>query len=100
MRARIYKSSKSITQQNDYTQESWLLEFDINPSSLILNSINGWFSNTNIKSQILLRFPNKESGIKYAIQNKIKFYIVNETQNERDVKIFRKYLENFENNCN
>ena len=57
-----------------------------------VNPLMGWESSSDTLSELKLEFSTKESAIKYAKNNKIKFEIVE----PKERKIFKKsYSDNF-----
>ena len=94
MTIKIYKPSKTAMQSGLYKTKKWLAEY-ISDKSTTKDSLMGWTSSSDTKSQIKIFFDTKDKAIEWAIKNNHQFYV--EEPNKR--KILKKsYASNFDMN--
>jgi hypothetical protein len=90
-RARIYRPTRTATQQGDAQSQDWVLDFD--PSQpRVREPLMGWVSSGDTRTQVRLRFPTKEEAVAYAETNGIIYDV-----DEPKTKILRpkSYAANF-----
>ena len=93
MTARIYQPARSAMQQGQ-AKDQWLLEFEPE-SPRQIEPLMGWTSSGDMKSQVKLKFDNKEEAVAYATRNGIPYRL------EEPKPIARKimsYSDNFRHN--
>nr|WP_142850361.1 ETC complex I subunit [Telmatospirillum sp. J64-1] len=91
MMARIYRPSPSPTQSGRARSREWVMEFE--PSRpLIPDHLMGWVSSDDTRRQVKMRFPDKESAIRFA-ERQGWAYSVREVA-ERRIRL-KSYADNF-----
>ena len=71
-RARIFRPTRTATQQGSAQAQEWALEFD--PSQArVREPLMGWVSSGDTRQQLRLRFATKDEAIAYAEKNGIVF---------------------------
>lgn len=93
MTARIYLPARTATQSGP-SRDKWVLEFEPE-SPRQIEPLMGWTSSTDMKSQIKLRFDNKEEAIAYATRNGIAYRVEEPKAPTRKVV---SYSDNFKYN--
>jgi hypothetical protein len=93
MTARIYLPARTATQSGP-SRDKWVLEFEPE-SPRQIEPLMGWTSSTDMKSQIKLRFDNKEEATAYATRNGIAYRIEEPKAPTRKVV---SYSDNFKYN--
>jgi hypothetical protein len=73
MTARIYRRAQSTTQSGQGKQD-WMLEYEPEKPREI-EPLMGWTSSSDMKSQVKLKFDNKEEAIAYAERNGIAYRV-------------------------
>jgi hypothetical protein len=73
MAARIYFPSRSAM-QSGRSNDKWILEYEPE-SPRQIEPLMGWTASTDMKSQVKLRFDNKEEAIAYATRNGIPYRV-------------------------
>jgi hypothetical protein len=71
MIARIYQPARSATQSGQ-GKDKWVLEFERETPRQI-EPLMGWTASSDMRSQVVLRFDDKEEAIAYATRNGIPF---------------------------
>jgi hypothetical protein len=72
--ARIFRPTRTATQQGGALTHEWVLEFA--PAQRRLHEpLMGWVSSGDTRSQIRLRFQTREEAETYATQNAIAFEV-------------------------
>ena len=94
MTIKIYKPTKTSMQSGFGKTKQWLAEY-ISDSPKVKDSLMGWNSSLDTKSQIKIFFETKEQAINWAKQNKYQ-YFVQESQS-RNIKP-KNYASNFDIN--
>jgi hypothetical protein len=74
MTARIYKPAKTAMQSGRAKTMDWVLEFEPEEPRAV-ESLMGWTSSGDMKSQIRLRFAAKEGAIAYAERHGIPYQV-------------------------
>ena len=65
MTARIYKPAKTAMQSGHAKTKDWVLEYEPEEPRVV-ESLMGWTSSGDMKSQLRLRFAGKEEAIAYC----------------------------------
>ena len=94
MTIKIYKPTKSSMQSGLGKTKLWLAEY-ISDSDNVKESLMGWNSSLDTKTQIRVFFETKEQAINWAKKNNYQ-YFVNEPQS-RKLKP-KNYASNFDMN--
>jgi hypothetical protein len=94
MTARIYRPAKTSMQSGSAKTREWVLDYEPEEPRVV-ESLMGWTSSGDMKSQLRLRFATKEEAVAYAERHGIPYQV-------QDVKpAARKgisYADNFANN--
>ena len=94
MYIRIYKEKKAAT-QSLVRSNKWILEVVPSFDNTFHEDILGWNGTTDTQKQIILKFQDKESAIKYA--NTHGMTLIHDYQKDNNLKQKRKnYLQNFQ----
>ena len=94
MTIKIYKPSKSSMQSGQRNTKKWLAEY-ISDSEQVKDTLMGWNSSLDTKSQIKVFFDTKEQAIEWA--KKIIISILLKIQKKRKIKP-KNYASNFDIN--
>tara|TARA_Y100000590_G_scaffold415489_1_gene513291 strand:- start:416 stop:721 length:306 start_codon:yes stop_codon:yes gene_type:complete len=94
MTVKIYKPTKTAMQSGNAKTKQWLAEY-ISDIPTEKDSLMGWNSSSDTKSQIKLFFETKEQAINWAISNSYQFYVVE--PHKKEIKI-KSYSSNFDMN--
>ena len=89
-KAKIYRPSKTAMQSGIKKFDKWVIEFVTEKTGI--NPLMGWESSTDTLNELNLKFSSKESAIKYAKKNKIKYELI-DSNNRKIVK--KSYADNF-----
>ena len=94
MTIKIYKPSKTAMQSGKGKTKKWLAEYisDIDTSK---DSLMGWISSLDTKSQIKIFFETKEQAISWAKKNNYQYFV--EEPKQRKIKP-KSYASNFDTN--
>ena len=88
---RIYKPSKTAMQSGRFKTKNWIAEY-ISSESLEKDSLMGWNSSKDTKTQIKIYFNTLEEAMEWAKKNNYQFEIIS----SQDRKIIpKKYSDNF-----
>lgn len=91
MVARIFSPAKTAMQSGKANTGFWVLEFEPSEAKMI-DSLMGYTSSADMKSQIKLKFETQEEAIAYAVKNGIPYKL------EQPHEVTRKrvsYSDNF-----
>ena len=91
MVARIFSPAKTAMQSGKANTGFWVLEFEPSAAKMI-DSLMGYTSSADMKSQIKLKFETQEEAIAYAVKNGIPYKL------EQPHEVARKrvsYSDNF-----
>tara|TARA_Y100000590_G_scaffold467979_1_gene648857 strand:- start:9169 stop:9474 length:306 start_codon:yes stop_codon:yes gene_type:complete len=88
---KIYKPSKTAMQSGKAKTKSWIAEY-VSDKSLTKDSLMGWNSSSDTKSQIKIYFSSKDDAILWARKNKYRFELI-ESQEKKITP--KKYSDNF-----
>ena len=94
MTLKIYKPSKTAMQSGLGKTKRWLAEY-ISDVTTTKDTLMGWTSSSDARSQIKLFFDTKEQAIEWAINNNYQFYL--EEPQKRIIKP-KSYASNFDFN--
>jgi len=72
MTARIYKPAKTAMQAGHAKSREWVLDYEPEEPRVV-ESLMGWTTSGDMKSQIRLRFATKEDAIAYAERHGIPY---------------------------
>ena len=91
MSIKIYKPSKSSMQSGHRNTKKWLAEY-ISDSEQVKDTLMGWNSSLDTKSQIKVFFNTKEQAIEWAKKNNYQYFL----EDSKKIKIKPKnYASNF-----
>ena len=74
MTIKIYKPAKSAMQAGLGKSKKWLAEY-ISDADNVKDSLMGWNSSLDTKSQIRVFFDTKKQAIEWAKKNNYQFYV-------------------------
>ena len=74
MTARIYKPAKTAMQSGQAKTRDWVLDYEPEEPRVV-ESLMGWTSSGDMKSQIRLRFETKEEAVAYAERHGIPYQV-------------------------
>ena len=74
MTARIYKPAKTAMQSGHAKTKDWVLDYEPEEPRVV-ESLMGWTSSGDMKSQILLNFATKEEAVAYAERHGIPYQV-------------------------
>ena len=94
MTVKIYKPSKTAMQSGRGQTKQWVAEY-VSDVSTTKDTLMGWTSSSDTKSQIKLFFETKEQAIIWAINNNYQFFV--EEPQIRKIKP-KSYSANFDIN--
>ena len=94
MTIKIYKPSKSSMQSGQRNTKKWLAEY-ISDYEQVKDTLMGWNSSLDTKSQIKVFFETKEQAIEWAKKNNYQYFI--EDTKKRKIKP-KNYASNFDIN--
>ncbi len=91
MTARIYRPAKTATQSGNARSRLWVLEFEPE-SARQIDPLMGWTSSGDMKSQVRLRFGDKDEAIAYAQKNGLTYRV---EEPKSDPRKILSYSDNF-----
>ena len=74
MTVKIYKPSKTAMQSGKGKTKKWLAEY-ISEFDTVKDSLMGWNSSIDTKSQIKIFFETKEQAISWAKKNNYQYFV-------------------------
>jgi hypothetical protein len=74
MTARIYKPAKTAMQSGRGKTKEWVLDYEPEEPRVV-ESLMGWTTSGDMKSQIRLQFETKEEAIAYAERHGIPYQV-------------------------
>jgi hypothetical protein len=74
MLARIYKPAKTAMQSGAAKTKSWVLDYEPEEPRVV-ESLMGWTSSGDMKSQVRLRFATKEEAVAYCEKHGIPYQV-------------------------
>ncbi|MCY4302398.1 MAG: ETC complex I subunit [Aestuariivita sp.] len=96
MIARIYKPTRTATQSGSAKTLEWILEFTPSVARNV-DPLMGWTSSSDTQAQVILRFPSKETALKYAEEKGIDVQVCDPKTRRTNIRP-RGYGENFATN--
>ncbi|VTZ52385.1 ETC complex I subunit conserved region [Methylocella tundrae] len=91
MTARIYRPAKTATQSGSARTKQWVLEFEPE-SPREIDPLMGWTSSSDMKSQVRLRFGDKDEAVAYAQKHGLVFRVEEPKPDQRKIL---SYSDNF-----
>tara|TARA_B100001123_G_C14475243_1_gene696102 strand:- start:102 stop:407 length:306 start_codon:yes stop_codon:yes gene_type:complete len=91
MTVKIYKPSKTAMQSGIGKTKKWLAEY-ISEISTSKDTLMGWTSSNDTKTQIKLFFDTKDQAINWAKKNNFQYFV--EENQKRKIKP-KSYASNF-----
>ena len=74
MTARIYRPAKTAMQSGQAKTREWVLDYEPEEPRVV-ESLMGWTSSGDMKSQLRLRFATKEEAVAYAERHSIPYQV-------------------------
>ena len=74
MTARIYKPAKTAMQSGRAKTKSWVLDYEPEEPRVV-ESLMGWTSSGDMKSQLRLSFDTKEEAVAYCERHGIAYQV-------------------------
>ena len=74
MTARIYKPAKTAMQSGQAKTREWMLDYEPEEPRVV-ESLMGWTSSSDMKSQLRLQFSTKEEAVAYAERHGIPYQV-------------------------
>jgi len=74
MTARIYKPAKTAMQSGQAKTREWMLDYEPEEPRVV-ESLMGWTSSGDMKSQLRLQFATKEEAVAYAERHGIPYQV-------------------------
>ena len=72
--ARIYRPAKTAMQSGSAKTREWVLDYEPEEPRVV-ESLMGWTSSGDMKSQLRLRFDTKEEAVAYAERHGIPYEV-------------------------
>ena len=94
MTIKIYIPAKTAMQSGKGKSKKWLAEY-ISESEQTKDTLMGWNSSLDTKSQIKIFFDTKEQAIDWAVNNNYQYFVVD--PKKRKIKP-KNYASNFDIN--
>jgi hypothetical protein len=91
MVARIYRPAKTAMQSGQGNTKEWVLDYEPEEPRVV-ESLMGWTSSGDMKSQIRLRFATKEEAIAYCERRGIPCQVFDSPPPTRRIQ---SYADNF-----
>ena len=82
MTARIYKPAKTAMQSGHAKTHEWVLDYEPEEPRVV-ESLMGWTSSGDMKSQLRLQFSTKEEAVAYAERHGIPKQVQEGKQTQR-----------------
>jgi hypothetical protein len=82
MTARIYKPAKTAMQSGHAKTKNWVLDYEPEEPRVV-ESLMGWTSSGDMKSQLRLRFATKEEAVAYCERHGIAYQVAEAKKTER-----------------
>ncbi len=74
MTARIYKPARTATQSGQAKTRDWVLDYEPEEPRVV-ESLMGWTSSGDMKSQVRLRFGSREEAVAYCERHGIAYQV-------------------------
>ena len=91
MIARIYKPAKTAMQSGQAKTKDWVLDYEPEEPRVV-ESLMGWTSSGDMKSQVRLRFASKEEAVAYCERRGIPYQVA---ETKRPPRHGLSYADNF-----
>jgi hypothetical protein len=91
MTARIYKPAKTAMQSGQAKTKDWVLDYEPEEPRVV-ESLMGWTSSGDMKSQLRLRFASKEEAVTYCERHGIPYQIA---EGKKPPRRGMSYADNF-----
>ena len=91
MTARIYKPAKTAMQSGQAKTKDWVLDYEPEEPRVV-ESLMGWTSSGDMKSQVRLRFATKEEAVAYCEKKGIPYQV---TETKPAPRHGMSYADNF-----
>ena len=91
MTARIYKPAKTAMQSGRAKSRDWVLDYEPEEPRVV-ESLMGWTTSGDMKSQVRLRFASKEEAVAYAERHGIPYQVF---ESESAARRGLSYADNF-----
>ena len=88
MTARIYKPAKTAMQSGQAKTKDWMLDYEPEEPRVV-ESLMGWTSSGDMKSQLRLRFATKEEAVAYCERHGIPYQVAEAKQPARRRHVLR-----------
>ena len=82
MTARIYRPAKTAMQSGQAKTKDWLLDYEPEEPRVV-ESLMGWTSSGDMKSQLRLRFASKDEAVAYCERHGIPYQVAETKTPER-----------------
>jgi hypothetical protein len=82
MTARIYKPAKTAMQSGQAKTKEWVLDYEPEEPRVV-ESLMGWTSSGDMKSQVRLRFATKDEAVAYCERHGIAYQVQEAKRPER-----------------
>ena len=92
MTIKIYRPSKTAMQSGFGKTKKWLAEY-ISKEEMVKDSLMGWNSSSDTKSQIRVFFNTKEQAVEWAKNNNYQYFV--EEPKLRKINL-KSYASNFD----
>ena len=86
MTIKIYKPSKSSMQSGQMNFKKWLAEY-ITDTKQVKDTLMGWNSSLDTKSQIKVFFDTKEQAIEWAQKNNYQYFVEDSKKEKLNQKV-------------
>ena len=91
MTARIYKPARTAMQSGHAKTKDWVLDYEPEEPRVV-ESLMGWTSSGDMKSQLQLRFATREEAVAYCERHGIAYQV---TEPKPPVRRGMSYADNF-----
>ena len=91
MTARIYKPAKTAMQSGQAKAKDWVLDYEPEEPRVV-ESLMGWTSSGDMKSQLRLRFSSKDEAVAYCERHGIPYQVA---EAKKTARRGMSYADNF-----
>ena len=91
MTARIYKPARTAMQSGHAKTKDWVLDYEPEEPRVV-ESLMGWTSSSDMKSQVRLRFATREEAVAYCERHGIPYQL---TEPKPAARRGMSYADNF-----
>jgi hypothetical protein len=96
MRARIYQPARNVMQSGTGKTRVWYVEI-VPEEGTKIDPLMGWPGQTDVHSQVKLRFDTKEAALDYARENGLDFVVIEPKKRKPNIRK-NGYGDNFATN--